>query len=334
MLPFRGLIDWHFDFIYTFKFDWSDEFTLYDVPIIYPSDTFAINKDFFFEMGGYDEGLILDGGENIDLSFRSWHCGGGIFEIPCSKVALFVDFTNPPKEEHVYKNYKRINEIWCGIYKEFLYARDPERYAKIDVGDLSKEIEARSRCAPFNYFIKFVAEEFPMRYPFRIDYPKFGYGIIRSLGGQQLCLDSSVHPIGLTTCDKNSTNPKIGQNFIFNYHKNLLSSHVDFCLDASKMEMSLCLYNDYAEQIWSYNLTDKQLKSNKNSQKCLTASSVNNTIHLAPCNETDPFQKWEFGSINKENIENFEKNNKYDPDLLELDYEKTFGNDSISNIIN
>lgn len=31
---------------------------------------FAINRKYFFEMGGYDEGMEIWGGENLEISFR------------------------------------------------------------------------------------------------------------------------------------------------------------------------------------------------------------------------------------------------------------------------
>lgn len=38
---------------------------------------FSIDKDFFYEIGSYDEGMDIWGGENLEMSFRvSFFCSG------------------------------------------------------------------------------------------------------------------------------------------------------------------------------------------------------------------------------------------------------------------
>ena len=51
-----------------------------------PGGVFAINAHWFREIGGFDSKMETWGGENVDISLRTWLCGGSMFIVPCSHV--------------------------------------------------------------------------------------------------------------------------------------------------------------------------------------------------------------------------------------------------------
>jgi polypeptide N-acetylgalactosaminyltransferase len=47
---------------------------------------FVIRKDYFEYLGYYDDGFELWGGENLELSFKVWMCGGKMYQAMCSHL--------------------------------------------------------------------------------------------------------------------------------------------------------------------------------------------------------------------------------------------------------
>ncbi|KAM7316483.1 hypothetical protein ACRRTK_024214 [Alexandromys fortis] len=166
------------------NFDWSLSFGWESLPDhekqrrkdeTYPIKTptfagglFSISKEYFEHIGSYDEEMEIWGGENIEMSFRVWQCGGQLEIMPCSVVGHVFRSKSPhtfPKGTQVIaRNQVRLAEVWMDEYKEIFYRRNTDA-AKIvkqkSFGDLSKrfEIKKRLQCKNFTWYLNTIYPE-------------------------------------------------------------------------------------------------------------------------------------------------------------------------------
>lgn len=149
--------------------------------------------------------------------------------------------------------------MWLDDYKKYLYRTEPERYAAVDAGDLSREkaIRANLHCKPFQYFLEYVMPDMLYRYP-----PEspgiFARGSIRSEAFPILCVDTlnrlDGSPIGLFQCESNTTDPSEPQSFTLTWHRSIkLNDMDDNCLDEHRISIMPCHYN-LGHQLWIYNI--------------------------------------------------------------------------------
>ncbi|XP_078280680.1 polypeptide N-acetylgalactosaminyltransferase 11 isoform X2 [Rhinoraja longicauda] len=82
---------------------------------------FAMNKDYFNELGQYDSGMDIWGGENLEISFRIWTCGGQLKIIPCSRVGHIFrkrrPYGSPRGQDTMAHNSLRLAHVWMDEYK-------------------------------------------------------------------------------------------------------------------------------------------------------------------------------------------------------------------------
>jgi len=88
---------------------------------------FAIASSYFRKLGTYDSGFDIWGGENLELSFKTWMCGGTLETIPCSHVGHIFRKHSPYKWGNkgfsLKRNLVRLAEVWLDEYKEYYYRR-------------------------------------------------------------------------------------------------------------------------------------------------------------------------------------------------------------------
>ena len=76
-------------FHWNLEFDWREVDKVDWAP--YPSSVmagglFTIRKDWFEQLGFYDPGMEIWGGEQLELSFKAWMCGGKVEASPWQEL--------------------------------------------------------------------------------------------------------------------------------------------------------------------------------------------------------------------------------------------------------
>ncbi|XP_066432021.1 polypeptide N-acetylgalactosaminyltransferase 3 [Eleutherodactylus coqui] len=301
------------------KFDWSLGFGWEMVPGLenkkrkdetYPIKTptfagglFSISKEYFKHIGSYDEEMEIWGGENIEMSFRVWQCGGQLEILPCSVVGHVFRHKSPhtfPKGTQVIiRNQVRLAEVWMDDYKEIFYRRNREAANIVQqksYGDLSKRYSLRQnlQCKNFTWYLNNI---YPEMYVPEVN--PLIYGDILNIG-KQWCLDTGGDtnhedkPLILYACHG------LGGNQYFEYTFNHEIRHnvqKELCLRGGKGQVLLnkCNYRGQGtsalpEEKWE--LRKDQLLLNVAYNMCLTGNGVNPS--LVACNPSDPFQQWIF----------------------------------------
>ncbi|KAL6440080.1 hypothetical protein ACFW04_003008 [Cataglyphis niger] len=168
---------------------------------------FAINRKYFWEIGSYDDKMDGWGGENLEMSFRIWQCGGTLEIIPCSRVGHIFRNFHPykfPNDKDTHGiNTARLAFVWMDGYKRlFLLHRSEFKDNPKLFGDISERLELRKRlkCKSFKWYLDNIYPE-----KFIPDENVVAYGRVR-LRSKQLCLDNLQHEedkpynLGLYSC--------------------------------------------------------------------------------------------------------------------------------------
>lgn len=300
----RGAFDWEFFY---------KRLPLLPEDLLYPTKPFrspvmagglfAISAKWFWELGGYDPGLDIWGGEQYELSFKIWQCGGTILDAPCSRVGhiyrKFAPFPNPGIGDFVGKNYRRVAEVWMDEYAEYLYLRRPH-YRKIDTGDITKQknIRRNLNCKSFKWYMHEVAFDLVEKYP-PIEPPDAFKGKIRTFTAPELCLHAtSENLLNLKECTDNDNE---NQKFILSW-RNDIKTRNNMCLDISdssfKAKISLYgCHNGGGNQLWHYDHSKMKLVQGKN-PRCMEHDISTRKVYVTQCKQNIDDQKWIIENVN------------------------------------
>ncbi|XP_019876719.1 N-acetylgalactosaminyltransferase 7 isoform X2 [Aethina tumida] len=264
---------------------------------------FAIDRKYFLELGAYDSGLLVWGGENFELSFKIWQCGGSIEWVPCSRVGHvyrsfmpynFGKLAKQKKGPLITINYKRVIETWFDEkYKQFFYTREPlARF--LDMGDITEQLELKNRlqCKSFAWYMENVAYDVLDKFPELP--PNLHYGELRSVAVNK-CLDTLGHAppslMAIQHCHG------YGNNQLMRLNAKGQLGVGERCIEADGQGIKLAFCRlGTVDGPWMYDESSKTLLHRVH-RKCMALHPQTSHLYLMPCDFNNAYQHWTFKEL-------------------------------------
>uniref|UniRef100_A0A1A8LDU9 Polypeptide N-acetylgalactosaminyltransferase n=1 Tax=Nothobranchius pienaari TaxID=704102 RepID=A0A1A8LDU9_9TELE len=288
-------------------FDWSLHFKWEQIPIeqkmarsnptqpirtpVIAGGIFVMDKSWFNHLGQYDTHMDIWGGENFELSFRVWMCGGSLEILPCSRVGHVFrkrhpyDFPEGNALTYI-KNTRRAAEVWMDEYKQYYYSARPSAQGKA-FGSIADRLTLRRKlnCKPFRWYMESVYPEL------RVPEQEAVFSLLKQGG---LCLETrgTDGGLGLAECKSIGTNKLPSQKWEL---IEPLIRQQDLCLAisaftaGSKVKMEPCNIKE-PRQKWKPKGPALQ---HSVSGLCLDSQTVTEPLVITQCRPQMASQSWE-----------------------------------------
>lgn len=258
---------------------------------------FAMERSYFWEVGSYDEQMDGWGGENLEMSFRVWQCGGKLEVVPCSRVGhVFREF-HPykfPNDKDTHGiNTVRMAMVWMDKYADLIFLHKENYRNNPIVGDLTHRYQLRKklRCKPFSWYLKNVYPE-----KFILTENVQAYGRLKSAAHGNVCVDNlqiaedAVGPLGVYGCHSQITPT---QFFSLSVDGELRQeNHCAEATNKNTVQLSKC-HGHGGNQEWLWR--NKKIV-NKQNGLCLSSEGVqsNQPLILQNCAKNSSHLLWSF----------------------------------------
>jgi len=325
----EGVFYWNLDFGWkeVFQTNWAP----YESAAM-AGGLFTIDKDWFEHLGFYDEGMEVWGGENLELSFKVWMCGGIIEIVPCSRVGHIFRSFSPYKWRTDLKipeyNYIRVADTWMDDYKYLYFDRLGNTGKSIqenlgNYGDVSsrKELREKLECKNFDWYLKNKLSSLG-------DTFIIGSGEIRNTH-HQFCLDQQDRDenVGLEVLVFDCHGEKGNQYWYYRSDGRITRDFL--CIgkkpSISKNTNDIELVPCDTDDIWAYNPQTGQLQ-HAPSGSCLRVTRSPLQLYLETCRPGATEQQWWFTNYDESGWHSNSEEEDYDTidlddDTLDLEEE-------------
>ncbi|KAL1464373.1 hypothetical protein WDU94_004024 [Cyamophila willieti] len=255
---------------------------------------FSIDKAFFERLGTYDSGFGIWGAENLELSFKTWMCGGTLEIVPCSHVGHIFRKHSPhfpykgmTAQDIMKRNSVRLAEVWMDEYNYYVYER--MGFDLGDFGDVTsrKELRRNLHCKSFKWYLDNIYPEL-----FSPGDAVVSGGIGNDWSG--LCIDSPCckpssfnKPVGLYPCHR------LGGNQLWMISKQGEIRRDEACLDyaGGKIILYLC-HGTKGNQYFEFDYKNKRIKIGL-MNKCVAMSRDKKILIAKKCSADDETQNWD-----------------------------------------
>ncbi|XP_052390358.1 polypeptide N-acetylgalactosaminyltransferase 14 [Carassius gibelio] len=264
---------------------------------------FVIDRSWFSHLGKYDTAMDIWGGENFEISFRVWMCGGSLEIIPCSRVGHVFRKKHPyifPEGNAItyIKNTRRTAEVWMDEFKLFYYSARPAARGK-SYGDIHGRQELRKslKCKSFKWYLDNVYPE--LKVPDDSDAKS---GVIRQ---RQNCLESRIVEgqdlpvLTLAPCSITKDVPAANQEWIYTHGQQIHNQQhclsVSTTFPASQILLEPCNITD-SKQHWQKSGTHLEHLPSRfciDSEMALDGNESSKMLVISPCEQSAHTQRWE-----------------------------------------
>ncbi|XP_041353062.1 N-acetylgalactosaminyltransferase 7-like [Gigantopelta aegis] len=256
----------------------------------------AMDRRYFLELGAYDPGLEIWGGENFELSFKVWMCGGSVEWVPCSRVGHVYKHHVPPRKVNINtkihytkQNYLRIVEVWMdGEYKDYFYTIQPWLRG-YPVTNISKQLQMKKdkNCKSFKWFMENIA--YDVFYKFPAPPRNKAWGKVK-LKHDNVCWNtrhSSSGNIIYRPCMKTSSESEL---FRLNVDGQIGNGELCITAHGGKLDIGRCRLPPSGPWEWR---EETGAIFHKKEKKCVEPSK-HFFLELKPCNPENRTQQWNF----------------------------------------
>lgn len=259
---------------------------------------FAVRKEFLEHLGSYDDHILQGGGENLELSIRTWLCGGSIRVIPCSRIAMKDALA--PVVVTSDRNFRHIAELWLNEYKGVAYKQSPflpgmSDPAKSSFQTRKSYLKRFVQCKAFSWYIQNVAADLVVP---SVDSQQFGKLRARTAYCIRGTGSPGLKPVTLEHCRPNFYDAEM--MFDWNQESQLVNSGNCLELGLDNSLVFVTCQADKKRQTWEY-IPNQHVKSRARDDMCLTHVTTSpapgqyeHELAVKKCADNNRHQQWSF----------------------------------------